>query len=513
MPYSPQSRMVGAMKVPCLIAASIISLLQPAAAVDYLTVIGDSLTKEYQVTFPGLRIPLLGIDVDGIDELNPGARNWAEILHERRSASFNLGRFRNSVSNPLNPDAYSDLRLLGHEYNWSVPGATSRMLRLLLTDPDSSELLEDADFTDIIVLAADWRNTGTHMRAQLAGGSAASVIWCGGNDLRFGTTDPAAKVNGVQISYGTIYNGDGTGAGDPAPLMNSIRNNIKAMALAMQSANPALPMVVLAVPHVGCAPDVRATWPTDSVRTGRITTALSALNAELQDWTENTLGGAWVDVYSHTVALLNAPSYCLGGVQISNSSDIHPAGAAQSLHNRYIFSHDGFHPITSFQAVVAQAVQHKLRERWPARFGSTVQITDREIVTSIIGVPVQTGFDEFMAASGAPAGQRGALHDPDGDGLPNIFEFALSGNDPWSSRSPVLPEPGAAAGMATLRWRPLCERNTYAPAVCQQSPDLTAWTNVPAEQIQNNGDGTMTASVPAPGGAPVFLRLKVTAAP
>lgn len=501
------------MKVPSLIAASIFAMLSSAGAVEYLTVIGDSLTKEYQVTFPGLRIPLLGIDVEGIDELNTGARNWAEILHERRSAFFNLGRFRNDVSNPFNADFYSDLRLLGHEYNWAVPGATSRLLRLVLTDPDSSELLEDPDFTNIIALAADWRHTGTRMRAQLAGGAAASVIWCGGNDLRFGSTDPAAKVNGVQISYGTIYNGDGTGTGNPVPLMNSIRDNIKAMALSMRDANPTLPMVVLAVPHVGCAPDVRATWPTNSVRTGRITTALSALNAELKDWTENTLGGAWVDVYSHTVALLAAPSQCIGGVQVFNSSDIHPVGAAQSLHNRYIFSHDGFHPITSYQAVVAQAVQQVLRERWPARFGASPPITDREIVTSLIGVPVQTGYNEFMAASGAPAGQRGALHDPDGDGLPNIFEFALSGNDPWSSRRPVLPEPGAAGGLATLHWRPLCENNLYAPAVCQQSPDLTAWTDVPAEQIQRNADGTWTASVPVPDGEPVYLRLKVTAAP
>ena len=500
------------MKVPSLVAASIISLLRPAAAVEYLTVIGDSLTKEYQVTFPGFRIPLLGVEVDGIDPTNPGARNWAEILHERRGGSFNLGRFRNDPD-IFDLDIWSDLRLLGHEYNWALPGGTSRTLQLILTDPDSEELLEDADFAALIALVADWRNTGTRMRAQLQGSSAAAVIWCGGNDLRFGNTDPFTKINGVQITYGSIYHGDGTGAGDPAPLMNSIRDNIKAIGQFMRDANPTLPIVIIAVPHIGCAPSVKAAWPTDSVRTGRISNALAALNAELKDWTENTLGGAWVDVYSETVHLITATERDIGCVQFHNSSDTHPAGAAAALHNRFIYSHDGFHPITAFHARVAQQVQAKLREKWPVRFGASVPLSDREIVTSVLGIPAQTGFDEFMAASGTPAGQRGALNDPDGDGLPNIFEFALSGNDPWNSRRPAVPQPGFTGGAATLHWSPSCVSNIYAQAVCQQSSGLTTWTAVPAEQISENADGTFTASVPATGGAPVFLRLKVTAAP
>ena len=99
---------------------TLLLLALPAAAVEHLTVIGDSLTKEYEITFPGL--PVVG--VPGIDATNPGARNWAEILHARRNAHFDSGLFRNSLFN-----RWTDLRLLGHEYNWAIPGATARTLR------------------------------------------------------------------------------------------------------------------------------------------------------------------------------------------------------------------------------------------------------------------------------------------------------------------------------------------------------------------------------------------------
>jgi hypothetical protein len=500
------------MKLLPLWSAALLLSAVSSAAVEHISVIGDSLSKEYQVTFPGIHFPLFGIEIEGIDELNPGARNWTEILHVRRNAHFDLGVFRNSVFS----DMYSDTRLLGHEYNWAVPGATSRALRLLLTDPNSSELLNDPDIGTLLAFAGDYKDVPQRLTWQLRDTSSAAVIWCGGNDLRFGNTDPFTTVDNVKIRYQTIYEGDGvTGSSNPAPLMNSILNNIKTIAEFTRAANPTLPIVVVAVPHIGCAPTVKAAWPTDPVRTQRITNAVQGLNNELKTWTENTLGGAFVDVFPTTVALISG-SPDIGCVQIANTSDTQGAGAPQSAHNRFIFSHDGFHPITPFQGRVAQLVQLSLQEKWPDVFGASPPLMERELLTDVLGIPARTGFDEFMAASGAPAGLRGEGADADGDGMGNLLEFALAGNHPWLDPRPALPVPAfitAPVPSFTLTWAAACERNIFAGIVCQQSANLSAWTDVPAGQITTNLDGTVTARVPGTGGVPAFLRLRVTAQP
>jgi lysophospholipase L1-like esterase len=492
------------MRSPAIALILLFALL--SARAGNVTVLGDSLTKEYQVTFPGL--PSLG--VDGIDPANPAARNWIEILHQHRSAHFHLGQFRNT---PFF-DMWSDTRLLGHQFNWAIPGATSRALRLIITDPDNPEILEEPDLSTLLAFASDWRDVPLRLATQLTATSAA-VIWLGGNDLRFGNTELSTSVGGQKIRYQTIYEGDGTGAGDPAPLMSSIRENIKALAQYVRAANPTLPIAIIAVPHIGCAPTVKNAWPTDPVRTGRITSALTALNTELKTWTENTLGGAWVDIYPLTLDLIGG-SPDIGCIQFANAPNNNPASAPASAHNRFIFSHDGFHPTSTFQGRVAQMVQETLRARWPAAFADSLPLTDRELVTTVLGIPANTGFTEFMAASGAPAGQLGPLDDPDKDGLSNLVEFALGGNHPWSSGPPFAPLPGIEAApvpAVTLTWSPACETNLYAGLICQHSANLTDWSEVPASQITANPGGTVTARVPITGTAPVFLRLRITAAP
>ena len=484
-----------------------LSAVLPAAAVDHLTVLGDSLTKEYQVTYPGLP-PL----VEGIDATNPGARNWAEILNNFRNANFDSGEFKNAAF----VNMWKDMRLLGHEYNWAVPGATARTIRNLLTDPNGTEIGNDADFTQLKNFAQEWQQTGPRLTAQVSTTSAAAVIWCGGNDLRFGTTDPAATVSGEAIRYETIYNGDGTGAGNPAPLMNSIKASVQTIAQYVKTANPSLPIVVCAVPHVGCTPEVKGLWPTDPVRTGRITTALETLNADLKTWTETTLGGAWVDTYGMTKDLIDH-GFTLGGVTFINGSDVKTAGDPVSAHNRYVFSHDGFHPTSTLQAVVAQKIQAALAVKYPAKFGASTPLTDREVLSSVLTIPVNTGYNEFMSASGAPVALQGADLDADGDGLANIVEFALAGNAAYSASAPALPvsslDNSGQTPTLVMTWIPRYASNVFAAITCQQSSALNLWTDVPAGQISANPDGSVTARVPRPASGPLFLRLKVTSTP
>lgn len=481
-------------------------LASPVPAAIQLTVVGDSLTKEYEISFPG--VPLAG--VAGIDPTNPGARNWAEILHARRGDFFHSGSFRNSLLN-----RWSDLRLLGHEYNWAVPGATARAIRNLITGQNLEEITSDGDFSTFISFAPDWDKTSERMLAQVQASSGAVVIWCGGNDLRFGNDDPATFVNGSPITYQSIYDGDGTGRGDPQPLMNSLKASIQEIAQKIRQASATVPIAICSVPHVGIAPIVKASAPTDAARTGRITTALQALNGELKTWTENTLGGAWVDLHPLTAPLLDAPTVEFGGVTFYNASDTQPASAPASAHNRFLFSHDGFHPGTALQSLVALAVEEALREKFPATFGASAPLTAREVVSSVLSLPANIGFLEFMETSGAPADQRGPSADPDQDGLDNLAEFALAGNIAFPGGAVVAPAAGYDAGAQalTLTWTPRSPDNAYCAITCEHSTTAASWSGVPASQITANADGSWTARVPADGPGPKFMRLKITAAP
>lgn len=484
----------------CLLTAA------PVPAQQKITVIGDSLTKEYRITFTGIS----GI-AEGIDPTNPGARNWAETLAIHRTAHCDLGEWRNRIIF----DYWNDLRFLGHETNWAIPGVTARQMRDVILEQDLDEFTSDPLYkTALDVL--DWRNTTPRLLNQLAS-TAATVIWLGGNDVRFGNTDPSATVGGVQVDYNSIYIGDGTGVGDPAPLMNSIETSIRSIVTRLRTQRPDLPLVICAVPHVGCTPAVRSVWPTDAVRTGRMTAALDALNARLRTWTETQLNAAWVDTYTLTKDLLSGAPMYIGGVTFYNATDTEPTcsgtdanpnGVCTAKHSRFLFSHDGFHPTNSLQAKVAQLVLGALREKYPASFSGAAELGDREILMDVLGIPVSTGFTEFMNIAGLSAAQKAPDADPDGDGLKNIAEFALAGNDPVAG-PPVAGAGGRSSGQFTLTWRPRFRQNAYAAIVCQESSGLSAWTDVPAAQVVENGDGTVTASVP-PSGPSVFLRLKIT---
>lgn len=490
------------MKLPVTLLLFIAAMTAPMSAVEHVTVLGDSLTKEYQLTFPGL--PGL---ISGIDPTHPAARNWSEILNEQRHEHFDQGVYKGTLFN-----RWSDLRLLGHEYNWAVPGATARALRNLVTNQNLEEITSDADMTTLLLFAPAWRETPARLASQLSSTSAA-VIWCGGNDLRFGNSDPSCTINGIPITYQTIYDGDGTGAGNPQPLMNSLRQSIQAIALQVQSAQPGLPIVVCAVPHVGGTPKVRESAPTDPVRTARITTALKTLNAELCAWTQQSLGGTWVDVESLTASLIEADSLVIGGVPFLNRADDLPASAPATAHHRYLFAHDGFHPGTALHAVIAQLVQSALRTQDPVPFAASPVLTDRDIIVNVLGLAATTGFDDFMTASGAPAGQRGPGDDPDGDAVANIIEFALDGNTPFPGGPVTLPVQwtDGSGTMVGMTWKPRYQNNVACSLTCQQSADLITWTTVPAPLISVAPDGTHSASVPAT--TSTFLRLKIQTTP
>ena len=205
------------------------------------------------------------------------------------------------------------------------------------------------------------------------------------------------------------------------------------------------------------------------------------------------------------------------GEKIVAASQTENPGDPTSAHNRFLFSHDGFHPTSTMHSVVASEVQTALRTSFPAKFGSSPEMTERELLVNVLGIPVSTGYDEFMAASGVPAALRAPDQDADGDSLGNIMEFFLFGNDPWSGHSPALPalsvDTGGAIPVCVFTWKPRYDSNVYADFVCQRSANMAEWSDVPAGQITANEEGTVTARVPNEGPGRIFLRLKVTVTP
>jgi hypothetical protein len=88
----------------------------------------------------------------------------------------------------------------------------------------------------------------------------------------------------------------------------------------------------------------------------------------------------------------------------------------------------------------------------------------------------------------------GDLADPDGDGLPNLLEYAL-GLDPLTPDTAGLPQEAVASGFLTLiytRPSPPPVDISYDGQVCD---DLASWTSNVTEQVTDNGNSTATVTL------------------
>ena len=128
-------------------------------------------------------------------------------------------------------------------------------------------------------------------------------------------------------------------------------------------------------------------------------------------------------------------------------------------------------------------------------------------------------FSEWIVSfAGVPANLRGALDDPDRDGLINLLEYAL-GLDP-SARSAVPPTPtitGASGShLAFIFTRP-SDRSGVTLAGEVTSAPAGVWLSGAAnvgQSAQSNGDGTETVTIwdktPISAATQRFIRLRVT---
>ena len=399
-------------------------------------VIGDSLTKEYEAEFPGLY------------PNNPAswqARNWVEILHQHRTDWFDLGTW----------SVYPDPRLTGHRFNWAFPGATTTDIR--------NQLSSIYNFW--------WTNT---LKGQLRTDVQRVVIFAGGND--------------ADSYYANLYNGT-----VDASVTNTTLGNLQWIINYVRTVNATVPIVLVSVPHVGCTPKIQLGYPTDPVKTGRVTAAMDALNATLASYAQSQNIGFVLGVYDFTKSLITQP-FRIKGIEFYRVADA-------DARTRYTFSGDGFHPNTCAHTKIAQMVVDAFNAKYPST--AINPLTDDYIISTVLGLDPNIPFTEWLASQG----QNGSFTaDSNLNGIPNGVEFALEGVTDASS----MPIPVMLQGNAlTLTYRPRAVFTEWGSIQAQSSPDLINWTDIGPTQTMTNPDGTVTVSVNLAGKG--FVRLKVTA--
>jgi phospholipase/lecithinase/hemolysin len=298
--------------------AAVFSLVSAQAAQQCL-VIGDGLTKEYEVEFP----ILYPNNSEAWD-----SRNWIEILHEHRNDWFDLGSF----------GAYYDVRITGHKHNWAFPGAKTQEIRDQLSSTNWFNKL--------------WQST---LKSQLKSEVERVVIFAGGND--------------VDDYYGKIYNGS-----SPAQYTNRTRDNLIWIVDYVRAQRPSIPIVLVSVPHLGCAPDLKRIYPTNSIKTARVTAALNTLNAQLASLAQSRGVAFSSGVYSLTKSIITN-KLMIGTLEINR-------GADADARPNYAFSGDGFHPGTSLQAKVAQSILNTFKTRWPSP--AMPALSDTEVRSKVL---------------------------------------------------------------------------------------------------------------------------------
>lgn len=401
----------------CFILLSTAVFLQshPLSAADQIVVLGDSLSYAYEAEF-GFEIEVqtnLGSSETFGDGFGSEVRNWIEILSDPafRGDRFDMGaRDDITLQTFIIPERFEEL-YFRQEGNWSVPGYRIDQLRrfvfgeatitgILGENPEFADLevvLENSDFEESDFAVED-------LVTQVQTTAERVVLFIGGNDI-----------NAV---YGTIYDGGSAGS-----FAEDFIDDATLIIDWIQGHNPDIQIVLVNVPHVGITPDVQSRFPTDAVKTARVTAVLQGLNAQLASLSiERGIG--YADVFSSTLRLLDPAPLCIHGISFENSGSTSGDTDFVWLNGELSFN---FHPNTSAQALIANTIV----EAFNARYGTGIAPLDAtELLSGLLGKSSQEidmPFAEWIACHGLPGVLEG--DDTDLDGMPAGLEFAL-GLDP-----------------------------------------------------------------------------------
>jgi len=480
------------MKLIPRIAATWMLAVASAGATEQIVTLGDSLTFAYEAEFGyKLAIPYVFSYGDGF---GPEVRNWAEILNNPayRHASFDLGdRDYIQLNLPYSTTVDFFFRQKG---NWAIPGLKVNGLHrfidgkatlLGLLDPTSvlAYLLSVSNFIDVTDFPlGDLKSQIQHTAKRL-------TFFIGGNDVR-------------EI-YGTVYNGGSAGTFIPDFIADSAAILDWVLAL-----NPNIQIVVVNVPHIGITPDIKHSYPTDPVKTARVTAVMRELNRQLEELAI-ARGLGYADVFTPTLSLLGTAPLSIHGITFVNSGS--SSGALGYVWLNGPISAN-FHPNTNAQAIVANEIIAAFNTRYHT---AIAPLTATETLAGLLGksaTQIDMTFASWMTAYGLTG--RDGSDDSDGDGIPAAVEFALGLNPTLRDTDKITTAivsntGGPALDLAYPIRLPASTRFSLAPAF---APGLTSpftpFTTTPAV----GADGLAHARLPltAPHG---FLRLQCVIPP
>lgn len=146
----------------------------------------------------------------------------------------------------------------------------------------------------------------------------------------------------------------------------------------------------------------------------------------------------------------------------------------------------------------------------PSAFGTytvAATITDANYAGSARGsLAITPAFATWAAAQGLTGNAALASADPDGDGLPNLVEFALGGDPLAADTAQLQPQLTAQDGVIELTFTRAPESVGMADVIVQLSSDLTTWTDFAT--LSDAQTGPVRLTLPG-GGAAQFARLRV----
>lgn len=489
--------MNGAMRIPCLaLPLAFLSASLPAA--DQIVTLGDSLTYAYEGEFCfQVNIPaILGGGSYG-DNMPATVRNWIETLS---SASYRNNAFDQGSRITFNlnffPLGQNYTLFLRNRYNWAVPGLKiDEMRQFVLGGKSFLELLEsNEDFAVLATaLAASTFNEGTdfnvtEMNNQIANSAERLVLFIGGNDVR--------------SVYGTIYNGGpaGTFVDDFLADATAILDHVRAL-------NPGIQIVVVAVPHIGITPDIKGGFPTDPVKTPRVTAMLRDLNSRLETLATEK-GAGFADIFSPTLALLESAPYGIHGIAFNNS------GSATGDLNFIWLNGDfsaNFHPNTNAQAVIANEIVRAFNKRYDT---GIAPLSATEILGGLLGksgAQIDMTFASWMTGFGLAGGTENS--DADGDSVAAGMEFALGLNPTLRDGDQVSSSLTGGGTVLQLAYPRRLTSSTRYTLQATTSATLGAGSFLPVSPAPTVGsDGRLRAEIPT-GNAPGFLRLESSLVP
>ena len=394
-------------------------LLSSTQGAEKIIVIGDSLSKEYELEFPLL------------NPSNPAAwdeRNWLELLSEHRADYVDIGK----------QAVWPDSRLLGHEYNYAFPGSTTSEWEDILT----STIFTHPEFlTSRLSLNQNLKDVADRV-----------VIFLGGNDLK--------------NNYRTYATGT-----DPTDFINGLVSNVEIIVNYVRDQNTNVPIVLVNIPDVGATPIVVETYPS-TIERQRVTAITKEVNLCLSQLAKAKRIG-YADIEQITDRIINETRFILGGVRFLTSIDPNPL----SNDPEYLFSPDAFHPNTAMHFLIANEINRAFEIAYPT-LPAIPQFSTEELLT-ILGIPPDVSRDQWAEAYGLNGFAED--DDSDGDGAALLEEFVFD-MDPNVADSEQRAQGYWTDDQMGLRYRLRLSNSTHFMVTPEFSSDLSNWKPVPTEQ-------------------------------